>query len=80
MIRWLYRLLRCQHEHAYRERRPVGRVAGVMHLCCPDCGHVAPVLERSTREHLKAIRDGRVKQLRVMRQPAKVEHIRGGGR
>lgn len=72
MIRLLWRWLRCSHPSIYRERRDAGKAKAVMHLVCPDCGYAAPLITRSTVEHLKAVRDGRVKRLKVARQTGTV--------
>jgi hypothetical protein len=67
MIRALLRWFRCSHPSIYRERRDVGKAKAVMHLVCPDCHYAAPLITRSTVEHLRAVRDGRVKRLKAAR-------------
>jgi hypothetical protein len=53
---WAY-LKKCSHTDAsgrsvmYRERRQLGDVQDVMHLCCPHCGAAEPVIERTDEEH-----------------------------
>lgn len=69
MIRQLLRWFRCSHPYAYLERRAVDRVPGVLHSVCPDCGHAAPLLDRTPREHAAMRRRGRVKALRAHRVP-----------
>ena len=64
-------LLGCRHTATYLERRPL-HGASVMHLVCEDCGHAAPALQRSAREHRRTVRAGAVRQPRAHRQSADV--------
>lgn len=77
MFHWVWRLLRCQHEHTYRERRDVGNVKGVMHLVCERCGHAQPVVNRTNREHKHVVKSTAAITKRQARRekPAKVEPI-----
>lgn len=64
----------CSHRATYRERRLL-EGAAVMHLVCHDCGHAAPVIDRTADEHLKAINIGAVRVPRARRAPAPVMRI-----
>ena len=56
----------CQHRHTYRERRKLHGV-DVLHLVCEDCGHAAPAIERTAREHKRIVRAGAVRPVKVRR-------------
>jgi hypothetical protein len=55
ILRWLPST--CSHAHTYRERRKLHGVQ-VMHLVCERCGHATPVVERTAREHRRAVQAG----------------------
>ena len=61
----------CSHTYTYRERRKLHGVQ-VMHFVCERCGHAAPAVERTAREHRRAVKVGDRPNTRVVRQPARV--------
>jgi hypothetical protein len=56
----------CHHRHTYRERRKLHGV-DVLHLVCEDCGHAAPAIERTAREHKRIVKAGAVKPVKARR-------------
>ena len=61
----------CSHAHTYRERRKL-HGAQVMHFVCERCGHAAPAVERTAREHRRVVKVGDLQNTRVVRQPGRV--------
>jgi hypothetical protein len=45
----------CSHSHTYRERRQLHGVQ-VMHFVCERCGHATPAVERTAKEHRRAVK------------------------
>ena len=56
----------CSHSHTYRERRKLHGVQ-VMHFVCERCGHATPAVERTAREHRRAVKVGDQQTSRVLR-------------
>ncbi len=73
-LTWLTRLRqwRCAHPHRLRERRDLPGAPGVLHLVCADCAQSVPAIDRTTVEHLQALRAGRVKRLKSWRTDSRV--------
>lgn len=61
----------CSHAHTYRERRRL-HGAQVMHFVCERCGHAAPAVGRTAREHRRVVQVGALPNTRVVRQPGRV--------
>jgi hypothetical protein len=61
----------CRHTHTYRERRRLHGVM-VMHFVCESCGHAAPAMERTAREHREAVKVGDQANTRVLRPSGQV--------
>ena len=61
----------CSHSHTYRERRKLHGVS-VMHFVCERCGHARPAVDRTAREHRRAVKVGDHLTARIVRQPAQV--------
>ena len=59
----------CSHSHSYRERRKLHGVM-VMHFVCERCGHATPAVERTAREHRRAVKVGDQPTARVVRPQA----------
>lgn len=57
----------CAHPHRIRERRDTPDAPQVLHYVCEACGDAVPVIDRATREQLRALRVGRVRRLRTWR-------------
>ncbi len=56
----------CSHRHTYRERRKLHGVQ-VMHFVCERCGHATPAVERTAREHRRAVKVGDQATARVVK-------------
>ena len=56
----------CSHRHTYRERRKLHGVQ-VMHFVCERCGHATPAVERTAREHRRAVQLGDRATARVVK-------------
>ena len=80
LLQTLARLLpgTCTHPYTYRERRKL-HGAQVMHFVCERCGHATPAVERTAREHRRAVKVGDRPNTRIVRQPGRVvsvaEHV-----
>ena len=71
--------LGCSHQATYRERRPLHGLQ-IIHFVCEDCGHAEPAIDRTAREHRKAIRAGAIVTPKAKRHaPANVEPMRKTG-
>jgi len=68
----------CRHRHTYRERRPLYG-AQVLHLVCEDCGHAVPAMQRTAREHRRAVKAGAVRPAQVHRAAGDLIAIRPRG-
>ena len=68
ILNTLLRLLpsTCSHSHTYRERRRLHGVM-VMHFVCERCGHATPAVERTAREHRRAVKVGDQPTARIVR-------------
>jgi hypothetical protein len=55
----------CAHPHRVRERVDLPGAPGVLHFVCDHCGHRVPAVDRTTVEHLKALRAGRVRRYKA---------------
>lgn len=75
-FRWLG--LGCSHASTYRERRPLHGLQ-IIHFVCADCGHAEPVIDRTAREHRRAVKLGAVATPRARHLPADIVKI-GRGR
>ena len=56
----------CSHRHTYRERRKLHGVQ-VMHFVCERCGYATPAVERTAREHRRAVKLGDQATARLVR-------------
>lgn len=77
MIRRLFaRLFGCQHRDTFVERRPLHGVQ-ILHFVCHTCGHAAPAMDRSAREHRRMVKAGAVKRSHAQAVTSKVTPMRG---
>jgi hypothetical protein len=75
LLRIWHAVFGCRHTHTYRERRKLHGVR-VMHFVCEACGNATPAVERTAKEHRRAVHVSEVPSARLVRTAAPASNVR----